>query len=128
MLNSGGRFSKLDRGADGSPSDRVIGSTATPVSVQRLRETVGQITLEEFRWQESHYDHDSRQGRELLFLMANSEWIRASSEIIEVNRSDPVETLIKIDVDLDQITHEAFRKRTCRFWLPGSSCHRLMSR
>ena len=67
------------------------------------------IAPEEFHWQESHYDHDSRCGRELLFLIANHEWVRATSEIIEIERSDAIDTTLKIDIDLDQITHEAFR-------------------
>ena len=83
-----------------------------------LREKVRSVSPDEFYWQESHYDHDSRQGRELLFLMANYEWVRATSEIIDITRSDAIETTIKIDVDLTQITHEAFRKRTGRRWLP----------
>ena len=77
------------------------------------------VSAEEFSWQEAHYDRDSRQGRELLFLMANHEWIRATSEIVGITRSDAVETTIKVDVDLGQITHEAFRNRTGRpIWLP----------
>jgi hypothetical protein len=85
---------------------------------RQLRATVEQVTPEEFRWQESHYDHDSRHGRELLFLIANNEWVRATSEIVDVTRSDAVDTIIKIDIDTDQIIHEAFRKRTGRLWLP----------
>jgi hypothetical protein len=85
---------------------------------RRLQATVEQVTPEEFRWQESHYDHDSRHGRELLFLIANNEWVRATSEIVDVTRSDAVDTIIKIDIDPDQIIHEAFRKRTGRLWLP----------
>jgi hypothetical protein len=76
------------------------------------------VTSAEFAWQEAHYDHDSRQGRELLFLMANHEWVRATSEIVDITRSDTIETTIKIDVDLSQITHEGFRKRTGPIWLP----------
>ena len=83
-----------------------------------LWQIVTRVSAEEFRWQESHYDSDSRRGRELLFLMANNEWVRATSEIIDISRSDSIETTIKIDVDLDQVTHEAFRNRTGRFWLP----------
>ncbi len=83
-----------------------------------LREIVTRVGAEEFRWQESHYDRDSRRGRELLFLMANYEWVRATSEIIDISRSDSIDTVIKIDVDLDQITHEAFRNSAGRFWLP----------
>ena len=95
--------------------------TKRPTSLEnakRLRGLVGKVSSEEFRWQESHYDQDSRQGRELLFLIANHEWVRATSEIVDVSRSDAVDTSIKIDIDLDQITHEAFRKRKGRFWLP----------
>jgi hypothetical protein len=76
------------------------------------------VNAQEFYWQEAHYDHDSRQGRELLFLIANQEWCRATSEIVNLSRSDAVETTIKVDINLDQITHEAFRNRTGRLWLP----------
>lgn len=85
---------------------------------RRLSEMVESVSSDEFYWQETHYDHDSRQGRELLFLMANHEWVRATSEIVDITRSDAIETTIRIDVDLSQITHEAFRKRTERLWLP----------
>jgi hypothetical protein len=87
-------------------------------SAVELSNIVARVSDEEFRWQESRYDIDSRRGRELLFLMANNEWVRATSEIVDVSRSDSIETVIKIDIDLDQITHEAFRDRTGRFWLP----------
>jgi hypothetical protein len=33
-------------------------------------------------------------------------------------RSDAIETTIKIDIDLEQITHEAFRHRGGQLWLP----------
>ena len=90
----------------------------TRESAERVWRFVNGITTEELIWQESHYDHDSRHGRELLFLIANNEWIRATSEIIDVNRSDTIDTTIKVDIDLDQVTHEAFSKRWGRFWLP----------
>ncbi len=83
-----------------------------------LFRAVQSVTPAEFSWQEAHYDHDSRLGRELLFLMANYDWVRATSEIVEFTRSDTIETTIKIDVDLSQVTHEAFRKRTGPIWLP----------
>jgi hypothetical protein len=83
-----------------------------------LLDAVKAVTPAEFTWQEAHYEHDSRQGRELLFLMANYEWVRATSEIVDIKRSDTIETTIKIDVDLSQVTHEAFRKRTGPVWLP----------
>ncbi|MGH3151540.1 MAG: hypothetical protein ACRDOB_12545 [Streptosporangiaceae bacterium] len=85
---------------------------------RQLRAVVKTVNPEEFYWQEAHYDHDPRQGRELLFLMANHEWVRATSEMVDIPRADAVETTIKIDIDLSQITHEAFRKRTGRIWLP----------
>ena len=50
--------------------------------------------------------------------MANHEWVRATSEIVDIARSDSIETTIKIDIDLSKITHEAFRKRPGRLWLP----------
>jgi hypothetical protein len=83
-----------------------------------LREMVELITLEEFHWQEVHYDHHSEQGRELLFLIANHEWVRATSEIVDVVRSDVIETTIKTDIDLSQVKHEAFRGKSGRVWLP----------
>src|SRR5215469_3233107 len=55
----------------------------TRESAERVLRFVNSITTEELLWQESHYDHDSRHGRDLLFLIANNEWIRATSEIID---------------------------------------------
>jgi hypothetical protein len=96
--------------------------TPEPVKVlgkaQDLRLMVDSVTPDEFYWQEAHYDHDSRLGRELLFLMANHEWARATSEIVDITRADEIQTTIKVEFDLSQITHEAFRKRTGRLWLP----------
>jgi len=84
----------------------------------RLDYMVGQITPEEFGWQDANYDRDSALGRELLFLIADNQWVRATSETIDITRSDAVDTTIKIDVDLDRITHEAFRGRVGQLWLP----------
>ena len=84
----------------------------------RLDYMVGQITPEEFSWQDANYDHDSALGRELLFLIADNRWVRATSETIDIARSDAVDTTVKIDVDLDRITHEAFRGRAGQLWLP----------
>jgi hypothetical protein len=89
-----------------------------PAAAKRLRAIVGQITPEEFRWQEANYDRDSLAGRELLFLIANNEWARATSEMIDLTRSDAVDTTVKIDIDLDRVTYEAFQRRTGRLWLP----------
>jgi hypothetical protein len=99
-------------------SMRALEANAVLRMAQDLRVMVEMVNLEEFYWQEKHYDHDSRQGRELLFLMANHEWVRATSEIMDISRSDAVETTIKIDIDLSRISHEAFRARTGRLWLP----------
>ena len=87
-------------------------------TARALSAMVKSVSPDEFYWQEAHYDQDSRQGRELLFLMANHEWVRATSEIVDITRSDAIETAIKIDLDLSQISHEAFRARTGRLWLP----------
>jgi len=84
----------------------------------RLDYKVCQITPQEFSWQDANYDRDLTHGRELLFLMADNEWVRATSETIDISRSDAVDTTIKIDVDLGRITHEAFRSRTGQLWLP----------
>lgn len=86
--------------------------------VLRLDYMVGQITREEFRWQDANYERDSALGRELLFLIAENAWVRATSETINIARSDAIETAIEIDVDFDRITHEAFRDRTGSLWLP----------
>src|SRR5262249_15787898 len=46
---------------------------------RRLDYMIGQITPDEFAWQDANYDRDSALGRELLFLIANDEWIRSTS-------------------------------------------------
>ncbi len=84
----------------------------------RLDYMIGQITPEEFHWQDANYDRDSALGRELLFLIANREWVRATSEEINIVRSDAIDTMIRVDVDLDRITHEAFGGRAGQLWLP----------
>jgi hypothetical protein len=113
------------RRAEGAGADQGADAAAVPSAddglvefAVKLRAKAETVTSAEFAWQEAHYDHDSRQGRELLFLMANHEWVRATSEVIDIARSDTVETTIMIDVDLGQVTHEAFRKRTGPVWLP----------
>jgi hypothetical protein len=92
---------------------------ASQVLARKLNYLIGQITPEEFRRQDANYDRDSALGRELLFLIANNEWACATSEIINLARSDTVDTTIKIDVDLSRIAHEAFRDRTGQLWLPA---------
>ena len=101
---------------------------AQQVLARKLDYLIGQITPEEFRRQDANYDQDSALGRELLFLIANNEWARATSEIINIARSDTVDTTIKIDVDLSRIAHEAFRGRTGQLWLPVLVLPPLQSR
>lgn len=101
-----------------SPGASVLDKEEVLNLAKRLRDMVEAVSSDEFSWQEAHYEHDSRQGRELLFLIANHEWVRATSEIVDIMRSDAIETTIKIDIDLSLITHEAFRRRTGRLWLP----------
>jgi hypothetical protein len=84
----------------------------------RLRHIASQITLEEFDGQDANYERDSALGRELLYLLADNRWSRATSERIEIARSDSFETKVKIDVELNLITHEAFRGRAQPVWLP----------
>jgi hypothetical protein len=102
----------------GSPQTSGPGEAEIVNLAKRLLEMVEAVSSDEFGWQEAHYEHDSRQGRELLFLIANHEWVRATSEIVDIARSDEIETTIKIDIDLSLITHEAFRGRRGRLWLP----------
>ena len=85
-----------------------------------LRSMIEKVTLDEFHRQEDRYEHDCSLGRELLFLIANQEWVQGTSEIININRADAIETEIKIDIDLHQITHGAFREKTGQLWLPVS--------
>ena len=84
----------------------------------RLQRMVSDVAADEFYAYDARYNEDSGLGRELLFLIANHEWVRATSEIINIARSDVIGTTLKIDIDLRQITHEAFRGRTGRIWLP----------
>ena len=101
-------------GADERPSS-ALRAVQTALDLWRM---VGLVSSEEFHRQEDRYDPDSGQGRELLFLIANHEWVRRTSEIVDIGRSDAIETVLKIDIDLRQITHEAFRGKTGRLWLP----------
>jgi len=89
--------------------------TGTACQIQRM---IWEVTTEEFRGQDARYGMDSYYGRELLFLAANNEWIRSTREAIEITRSDSVDTQVTIEVDLNMITHEAFRDRTGPIWLP----------
>ena len=84
----------------------------------RLDYMIGQITPEEFQWQDANYDHDVALGRELLFLIANDDWIKATSETITISRSDTIDTEISVNIDFQRFTHEVFRNRSGPWWLP----------
>jgi hypothetical protein len=90
--------------------------------IRDIAETLSDIVMaidhEEFYWYDTHYERDSSRGRELLYLISHHEWVRATSEIIRITRSDVIETDLKINIDLSEIKHEAFRGRTGDVWLP----------
>lgn len=117
----GGLFearSTAELDADARPSqvtDRI--GVARRLSVE-LKAAVNQVGIEEFYGQEAQFDEDSRLGRELLYLASNDEWIRATREIVTFEAADMLDTRIQVHVDLDRITHEAFRERDERIWLP----------
>jgi len=83
-----------------------------------LRNLVVQVTPDEFRREEVHYGRHSQLGRELLFLIANNDWMLATTESVEITSSMAVETKIKVDIDFDRVKHEAVRRQTGRLWLP----------
>ena len=102
----------------GNLGSRELGRQDLRLIAPRLHFHVSQITPEELERQDATYDRDSALGRELLFLIADTGWLRATSEAIDIPRSDTVDTTIKIDTDLGRITHEALRGRTGQLWLP----------
>jgi hypothetical protein len=108
----GNRYPKESNGSGYARADKLRDIA------ENLSSIVMAINPEEFYWHDNHYESDSSRGRELLFLIAHHEWVRATSEIIHITRSDVIETDIKIDIDLGQITHEAFHERTGEIWLP----------
>jgi uncharacterized membrane protein len=83
-----------------------------------LREAVARVGIEEFASQDQQFDEDSQAGRDLLYLAANDEWCRATREIVTLAAADTLATSLQVHVDLAQITHEAFRHREERIWLP----------
>lgn len=83
-----------------------------------LRVIAAEITDEEFNWQDARFGRDSRYGRETLFLVADSAWILATSEGIDISRADAIDTTIKIEIDVSRITHEAFHGTEGKIWLP----------
>ena len=116
---TGERFYRAGSGsASAMTSEQRQDSDALRELALRLDYMIGQITPEEFHWQDANYDRDTTLGRELLFLIANNGWVRATSEVVDIMRSDTIDTKIDVDVDLNGITHEAFRGRAGQIWLP----------
>lgn len=86
--------------------------------VESLIHALGTVTIEDFRRQETRYDLDSRLGRELLYLIANDEWIHTTTEVVDLQKSTTIDATIRVEVNLDRITHEAFREPRDQLWLP----------
>ena len=85
---------------------------------RELAREVLDVTLEEFRLTDSRFETDSRLGRELLYLVSNTEWARRTTEILDVSRVAAVETRVVVDVDVSYIAHEALRAVEGPIWLP----------
>jgi hypothetical protein len=75
-----------------------------------LLQAVAAVTLDEQRSQDARFDRDSRRGRELLFMMANSDWLLETREIVRIDRSAVLATTVEVKIDLGLVTHEAFRE------------------
>ena len=99
-------------------SAATVAGEPTGATTHRLIGLINQVSPEEFRWQETNYDRDSSLGRELLFRLAHNEWIRATAEVIDVMRTDAVDTTIKVEIDPELVLLEAGRHRNGRLWLP----------
>jgi hypothetical protein len=93
---------------------------------RRLLDAVRQVTLEEFRTEDAHFERDSRLGRELLYLLSNTEWCRRTTEIVDISQVQAVDTDVVVDVDLTYVDHEAFQPEEGLVWLPLLSLPRLM--
>ena len=66
-------------------------------TARRLLDISGLITAAEFYREDEHNGTDSRLGRELLYLIANDEWIRSTTEVVDASRSDAVDTTIRFE-------------------------------
>ena len=85
---------------------------------QRLLHAVEDVTLEEFRAEDAHFERNSRLGRELLFLLSNNDWSRRTTEVVDISQVHAVDTTIVVDVDLSYVDHEAFQPDQGLVWLP----------
>ena len=68
-------------GGEERPLTRQAGATA-----RRLRQCVEEVTVEEFRIGDFRVERDAGFGRQLLFLLTNEEWLRRTSEQLELKR------------------------------------------
>ncbi len=94
-----------------------MGNESRALGRELLRELLD-VTLEEFRLTESRFETDSRLGRELLYLLSNTGWIRRTTKRVNVSRVAAVETELVVDVDTGYIAHEALRTLDGPLWLP----------
>jgi len=84
-----------------------------------LLDAVRDVTLEEFRSEDMHFERHSRLGRELLYLVANNSWCRRTTEVVDVSHAQAVDTDVIVDVDLSYADHEAFELDAGGItWLP----------
>ncbi|HYT09804.1 MAG TPA: hypothetical protein VEL73_04010, partial [Mycobacteriales bacterium] len=99
--------------------ERVHDPIGDPAALgQELVRELLDVTLEEFRLTESRFETDCRLGRELLYLLSNTEWVRRTTEILDISRVSAVETRVVVDVDASYIAHEALRTVDGPIWLP----------
>jgi hypothetical protein len=94
-----------------------VATDSSALGRELIRELLD-VTLEEFRLTESRSESDSRLGRELLYLLSNTGWVRRTTEIVDVSRVAAVETRVVVDVDASYIAHEALRTVHGPLWLP----------
>jgi hypothetical protein len=59
------------------------------------------LSIQEVRGQDQKLDRDSRLGREILFLIANTDWIRNTVECVALHNAGTVETTIEVHLDLE---------------------------
>ena len=85
---------------------------------QELTRELLDVTLEEFRLTEQRFESDSRLGRELLYLLSNTGWVRRTTEVVDMSRVAAVETRVVVDVDASYVAHEALRTLDGPLWLP----------
>lgn len=85
---------------------------------QALTEQIRAVTVEGFRVEDFRFDRDLRLGRQLLFLLSNTEWTRRTTELVEISRARAVDTEVVVDVDLSYAVHSGLHPDGDRIWLP----------